>query len=204
MAIIALKLKEKNAGEICFFAQYIHNKMVLNAADFVNPPVLMKDFQTHITDLLNAQTETHSGSKDSYDTRDLKWSIVVSDLNQLANYVGITSKGELAIINKSGMPVRKSPQKLTSIDAPMILEVSSTVTAQMDVKCSVVDGAKSYAFEYSASLTTPDWKNGIISSGTKAAIKGLPSDTKQWIRVRATGTNNLISDWSDPICGMVK
>jgi hypothetical protein len=66
-----------------------------------------------------------------------------------------------------------------------------------------VDNARNYAFEFATSLTDADWKGGAYSSSTKGEITGLESGKRYWIRARAQGTNDLFSDWSDPVSQLV-
>ena len=164
----------------------------------------MTDFKKHIDDLMSAEVATQKKTPASYTYRDQCLSIVILDLNQLANYVDEVSGGNLLIIQKAGMDSQRSAQKLTELDTPYLLQVESKSTGKIAIKCSKVDRANGYIFEYNDNLATGTWHVGNLSSTTKTTITGLTSVKEYWVRVYATGTNDVKSDYSDPIAVVVK
>ena len=203
MAIVAQKIARKSVPEVCVYAQNVHDQMSLNAGTFTTPPVLMKDFLAHINDLFKAEAATYTGSYTSFEDRDAKYSVLVMDLNKLGIYVQDKSDGSSSIITSAGMEMRKSPQKLNELGTPVILEVNNNATGKLELKISRVENARNYACEYSLSITDPDWKNGGNSSNTKIMVENLTPKTSVWLRVRALGTNSIVSNWSDAISKLV-
>jgi hypothetical protein len=203
MSYIALKLARRSTFEVISFGNYVHDEMLLNAATFVAPPVSMKDFKTHLDELFTAEVATQKKTPASFTLRDQKRSVVELDLNQLADYVDGVSKGNVLIIQEAGMEPRKQPQKLTGLDDPMILQVDSASPGKLVIKCSKVDRASNYVFEHTDDFASGTWKNGTYSTTTKATIEGLTAGKEYWVRARALGTNEIKSDWSDPIAKIV-
>ena len=203
MSYITLKIARRTALELISFGNYVHDEMVLNAAVFVAPPVTMKDFKTHLDELFTAEVATQKRTPASYTLRDQKRSVVELDLNQLADFVDGVSKGNVFIIQQAGMEPRKQKQKLTGLDEPMILQVDNASPGKLAIKCSKVDRASNYVFEHTQDLIVGNWENGTYSTNTKATIIGLTAGKTYWVRARALGTNEIKSDWSDPIAKIV-
>ena len=203
MSYIALRLARRTALEVTSFGFFVQEEMLQNAATFPMPPVTMKDFKTHLEELFTSEIATQKRTPASYTLRDQKRSVVELDLNQLADYVDDVSKGNVLIIQEAGMEPRKQPQKLTELSEPMMLQVDNSSAGKLVLKCSKVERATNYVFEHTADLKAGDWENGTYSTTTKATINGLTTGKEYWVRVRALGTNEVKSDWSDPIAKVV-
>jgi hypothetical protein len=203
MGFVVLRLARRSAMEMVAFGYFIHDEMSLNAAIFPNPPILMKDLKTHVDELMTAEVATQKRIPANYTLRDQKRTVVELDVNQLADYVDTVSKGNVLIIQQAGMESRKQPQKLTELDDPMILGVENSSPEKLTIRYSKIDRATNYVFEHTDDLASGVWKNGIYATTTKATITGLTSGKEYWVRVRALGTNEVKSDWSDPIAKIV-
>jgi hypothetical protein len=136
MPVIAQKIALKTVPELCVYSINVHDQMAANVAVFPAPPIPLKDFNDRIIDLLKAEAATLMKTSTSYQIRDDKYTIVVNDLNKLGNYVQDQSQGNVTIIKLAGMDVRKTPQKTTGLDAPLIMDTLSPAPGVVDVKLS--------------------------------------------------------------------
>ena len=65
-------------------------------------------------------------------------------------------------------------------------------------------GAHSWEVEASPDpMTAGSFALKTTASQSQGAVAGLPSVTKQWLRVRAVGAKSAKGPYSDPICRVV-
>lgn len=92
------------------------------------------------------------------------------------------------------------------VDMAMPEEVAVTAgdsDGEIDWQCRPVDGAKSYETCTSAAPTdAASWKTHTAVTRSSGTIAGLPSGTRQYVKVRAIGPNGP-GPWSDVASKMV-
>jgi hypothetical protein len=206
MATTSLKLREKSVDNLVIFSRNVHDHMLAAAATFVTPPVTMADLGKHTDDLEKAQSDAVKGNHTTILNRDIKRVIVESDLKALADYVDMTAKGDVTIIDKAGMDIRKQGvnNKSPLVNKPVIKSIDSKNKGTLTVKWYGLSRSVTYALEYTNDLISNVWNNGTYSTSKSAIIDNLNSDTRYWVRVAALSTNGLKSDWSDPATHMVE
>jgi len=81
---------------------------------------------------------------------------------------------------------------------------TSETPGELDVQTDAMDGAHGWEVEASPDpMTATSFTLKGSFSRSKGAVTGLPSNTKVWLRIRATGGKNTKGPWSDPICRVV-
>ena len=97
----------------------------------------------------------------------------------------------------------------THVPVPLIKPTGFSVTTsetpgELDVQTDTMNGAHGWEVEASPDPMTPtSFVLKASFSRSKGAVTGLPSGTKVWLRLRATGGKNVKGPWSDPICRIV-
>lgn len=123
----------------------------------------------------------------------------------LAAYVDNTSGGDPAKITSSGMSVRAANGAIGTVTQVLKLVVAAGENdGTLETSWSPVRGAVSYEIQVSVDPATgSSWEFKMVAGRSDATILGVPSGTKQWVRVRAIGANNIPGPWSDPAAKMV-
>jgi hypothetical protein len=187
-------------GDTVLISRNISKKMKLNAAIFTTPPLALKDFDTHIVELEDAQVDTIHGGVLETEIRDQKKLVVVTDLNSLSLYVNQVSQGNAAVIRKAGMPVKKQKSAVVNaIDAPKYLQATSTVDGRVNLVWDKVSNSRSYSVEICDNITAPVWTLTVFNTRNKATVKNLLNSKTYWFRVSAVGPNNLQSAYTPPV-----
>jgi hypothetical protein len=200
MKKITLALWRLTVLAIINLGRNILAQMTANADTFTAPPVTMAALGNALTNLETAQQAMVMGGRAATIHRDEMQAVVRDMLTKLANYVETVADGNPDIITLAGMlPKRQGPVRYDSLTQPQNLKVKTGLEGQVVLRWEKVDHAKSYQVEYSTDpLTADSWRMAMISSSSRAEVSGLISVRKYWFRVRATGTQGMVSVWSDP------
>ena len=116
-----------------------------------------------------------------------------------ASYVEVTADGDVAVIESAGLTPASKPTPIGELIAPQGLAVTSGDDAgELDSHWDKVRGAKSYILQTNSvdPLQESNWKEFMLPTKSSAALKGLTSGTRYWIRVAAVGAAGR-SGWSD-------
>jgi hypothetical protein len=128
---------------------------------------------------------------------------LVAMLRSLALHVQQTGNGDPLVLRSSGFPVRKSPQPVGLLSAPLNLRlVRGTLSGQLKARCNVVNGAGSYQWRYATAAAPTAWVLVDPTIYANFVFAGLVPGTVYVAQVRAVGTAGP-SDWSDTASLMV-
>ena len=186
--ITARFLKREN--DLPITGQRVIEKME-NNSNFSDPPPALAELKKILpefsTDLVNARGR----DKEMVSIKNDRKVKVLALLQELADYVTITSKGDRTIILNSGFEVTGdnggSSKEPPSIE---ILEVELGPPGEATTRIKNVTGAKAYVHQYTKEqpgLNT-EWI-GIGNSEGTHTFEGLSSDKRYWFRVVAIGYN---------------
>lgn len=200
MTQIALKLHGMKPDVLVTLAEDVFTRMTANVAVFATPTIPLADFQSSIEDLRIAQAATLLGGKAATATRNEKRRILEESLKVLANYVWNISRGNGDIIMLSGMPVRRQgPRRYDFLPTPTDLRTESIYGEAVIVRWKGISNAKSYEVEYCREPMAPDsWVKSPIISASRTVVNGLTRKEEYWFRVRALGSQGVVSEWSNP------
>jgi len=200
MSIIALKLKEKSVDQLIPFALEFHSSLTANAAIFATLPVPLADFQSSIDALQAAQQATIMGGVPQTVVRNEKHRQLLNDIKQLARYVELVSNGNVETIMLAKLPLkRRGPQRYENLDTPQVMATESLYSESVTLRWKKVRNAKAYEVEYCPDPITADgWKRAPIISAARTVVNGLTRKEEYWFRVRALGSQGIVSNWSSP------
>jgi hypothetical protein len=201
MTKIALKLDKRNADALITFALDIHTRMLENAVIFATPPVALSDFKTSIDALQTAQNETLMGGKIAFITRNEKRNEVRAALRKLANYVENIANEDPVSITLAGMPLkRRGPNRYTFLDKPLALKGISIGNGKVVLRWKKVDYKRVYEVQYCTDpIADNKWQQAPLISAANTIVDGLIRKEDYWFRVRACGSEGLVSEWSSPL-----
>jgi hypothetical protein len=125
-------------------------------------------------------------------------------MRQLASYVQVACKGDLAVLLSSGFPIQK-PQRspIGVLPAPAGLTVTlGNRSGELDASAAPVPGAAIYNWR----VTTAAAPNVVVQTAQTTAasntFEGLTPGVVYNVQVNAVGSAGP-SDWSDPVPQMV-
>jgi hypothetical protein len=188
------------ADEIDETAGTIHNKLVLNAADFPGLPVPMAAFLI----LVNNYHAILIAPLYDDQTADLKAAraLLEEALRDNGNQVNIIAKGDDVLLSKSGYPLSKLPAPIGQLLQAKFKKVTS-INKGFEIEIEKVEHAEGYlVFTCLSANPAPedisDWKWHYFPK-TKGSISNLSASTKYRIICVGLGTDpNLIANrWSE-------
>ena len=184
------------------FARQVVIDMTGNA-NFTTPAPTLASVGTSATALetaYNAALTARQVAKSKTQAQDAADAALDLIVSQLANYVENTSGGDPTKITSSGFSVRNPSTPIGDLPAPQDLTaLGSDSAGTMDLKWSVVRGAKSYVVERAADGTGPlDYTQVDTPTKTRARVNTMTSGQRYWFRVAAVGAAGP-SPWSNPV-----
>jgi hypothetical protein len=199
MRQIALKLDRLSADAVITLANDIHEKMTTNAIIFATPPIAMADLSSAIDSLSIAQHLTLMGGRAATIARNERRKELEEMLKVLASFVVTVSRGNEETYSLAGMPAkRRGPQRYDFLETPTDLRSESVYGEAVILRWKKVANAKSYEVEYTKDPSVDSsWTRTPIASACRTLIHGLALREQYWFRVRATGTQGMVSAWSE-------
>ncbi len=193
---VSLAFKSLSQSEIIVFATNVFSKMSSDPQfAFLKPDV----------DALDTVTKVYSDALSAASTKDSMLVLIKNTklvelqdkLSELAAKVNEFAKGDKVIVKASGFDYIKDPKSLSELATPTGLEVDKVLKQSGKVKLSwdKVDGIINYVVEMRIK-GEETWMTSAFPSARTVIIKDLKPGTNVEFRVRALGTRNLMSDWS--------
>ena len=200
-----LRVKQLNprlsSNDLVNKALNIYNAL-LNHEHYINPYPSLPEIKTAADKMQQLIAASADGSKTKRKELDESVIILRDLLNGIAQYIQLYSNGSEANIVSTTMQVIGAKTAET-------LRIPSNV----DLRVGKHDGdlalyfkgsgkkVKNYEVRYSTdpNLDVANWVSaGLFSSSRNIVIKDLIPGTIYWVRVRAYGTNNKVTAYSDP------
>ena len=180
---------------------YVANSATLMAADpqFVSLTAQVAELKTRNEAYRAALTESVNGGRLTTIVKNKCKVAVLEQMSNICLLVEMLANGDESVILAAGLDVRKTPTKVTSLDAPTVLKITNVpMPGIVTVQLAKVEGAMNYGIERRMLVpdTDPVWQNGDYSSSLKMELKGFELGKTYQIRFRAIGTKGLVSDWS--------
>lgn len=150
-----------------------------------------------------ASAEATNGGKDRTREKNLRLDAVVKELNVLANYVTILSRGAELIIWASGFQTVSTVRVshiVTSLAAPVGLKVVN-MEASGVIKMSWTDDKDAAIYGIRRSVGDENvWKNGDYSSTPgETILSGFTPGAKMKFAVQGISENGVTSDFSSTV-----
>jgi hypothetical protein len=169
---------------------------------FTSPSPALADVTTAITALQAAETVALTRAKGTVVVRNDKKAALVTLMGELCSYVQKTADADTengaAIIQSSGLPMRKTPVRKPRVFAGKPGAVSGSVAL------TIASAGKRASYEWQLSTDGgKTWTDSAPSLAAKTTISGLPVPASVQFRCRAV-TKAGPGDWTPPLTVVVK
>lgn len=183
--ILATRRKVRQ-HELVVIGKRVVEKMESNPV-FPKPPSSLAELKKVLPEFQAALVNAKGRDKEMVAIKNNKRAIVLKLLDELADYVTITCKGDLTLLLGSGFDIT-SESAAALPPAIEILDVELGDPGEATTRIKKITGAIAFVHEYT---TEPPGPNTIwISRGSSLStytFKGLTSDKRHWFRVIAIG-----------------
>ena len=176
----------KNQRDLVTIIKRVIEKMKNNPV-FPNQPVALTELEKLLPELEAALVKAKSRDKEWVAIKNNKKALALALLDELAQFVIATCKGDRALILSSGFDVI---EELSSTPAPAIesLQVELSAPGEATIRVKNMTGTIAYVHQYTTEAPGPNtvWISEESSLGNHT-FKGLASDKRYWFRVVAIG-----------------
>jgi len=210
MQMFNVSISRSNAEQVIALLKALKKNITDNPTVFTNATAILAQIEAALTELSDAHdavVENDSLSKSLVSAQQsalADCAPVVADVGAYGEDVCADDKVKAALL---GLPLTSDNSGHTPI--PLVKQTGLSVTTsetpgELDWQCDSMDGAHGWEAETGMEPLTPSsfTLKGSFSR-SKGILTGLPSNTKVWVRVRATGGKNVKGPWSDPIARVV-
>ena len=199
-SIAVLKLSPK-IKEVITFGQNVLTAMTNNPS-FPNPNPPLAKFQADLSALSAAEGAAVNRAKGAVETRNAKFAVVRTDLENLKTYVQsvadtVSPSSAEALIETAGMTVRK----VALHDKPVLAAKQGSFSGSVNLAAKAVAKSATYFWQYSADDKT--WTSLPMTTKAKTGLSGLTSGTTYYFRFQTFSRAGL-SDWSQVVSFLVK
>jgi hypothetical protein len=180
---------KKRESELTIIIQRVLENMENNTV-FPNPPAALADLKKLLPELQVALANAEGRDKKMVSIKNDKKAIALDLLQQLADYVTTTAKGDKTLILESGFDVTSEERSITPPPSIEKLEVELGLSGEATIRVKKPTGVKAYIHQYTMEppgLNTI-WTGEGSSEGTHT-FQGLPPEKRCWFRVIAIGFN---------------
>lgn len=160
-----------------------------NNENFPDPPValaalkkIMPKYRVALANALGRDMEMVANKNKIKET-------IIRLLQELADYVTATSKGDKGMMLSSGFEVSEDTGNKGLLAKIEILEVETGASGEATTRVKNAKGARAYIHQYTTEQPTP--KTIWYSEGcglSRYTFKGLTSEKRHWFRVVAIGS----------------
>ena len=180
---------KKRQHDLTLIASCVLEKME-NNEDFPDPPPALAELKKVLPEFQHALAHAQSRDRVTVSIKDDLKKIVLALLQELADYVTETCKGNRTLMLSSGFDVTNEVGNSNNLPATIEkLEVKLGPPGEATTKVRNVTGARAYIHQYTSEPPTKQtiWahEGSALSSYT---FTGLTSDKRYWFRVIAIGS----------------
>jgi hypothetical protein len=180
---------KKRQDDLSLTAYCVLEKMENNEY-FPHPPAALAELKKVLPEFYQARVNAGSRDRVMVSTKDDLKKIVLTLLEELADYVTATCKGNRTMMLSSGFDVTGETGNSNTLPATIEkLEVKLGPPGEATIKVRNVTGARAYMHQYTSE--PPNKETIWVSEGSALSsytFKGLTSDKRYWFRVIAIGS----------------
>jgi hypothetical protein len=194
--------RRASQGVLIPFAEHIVTQ--IRAQEAFKPLLPEADaLEMAIQKYARALSDAQSGSKASMVSKNTHKTLLVEQLDKVAEAVDNIAKGDVQLIVDAGFsPPPQNLQKYTDVlSAPTILRaVTNGKRGELNIRLNDDYPAmvRMHILEYSTDRGET-WHNGCYNSYQKFVLRGLPHSPELWLKACALGTGDARSEWSAPV-----
>ena len=160
---------------------------------------LIETYELGVTDYRNKLAAAASRDKDAILAKNNSKLYMVDLLNQVTDSVSQIANGDLEILQKSNLPLKKEKQPVLPMPPTGLVLTTGNVAGTLYTRVNDVKGKRLYFVEYTPNPISESsvWKR-IDTGRSSCIISGLESGKKFWVRVGVIcSTNETL--WGDAI-----
>jgi hypothetical protein len=180
---------KKRESELSIIIQRVLENMENNTV-FPNPPTALADLKKLLPEFQVALVNAEGRDKKMVSIKNDKKAFALDLLQQLADYVTATAKGDKTMILESGFDVTSEGRGITPPPSIEKLEVELGLPGEVIIRTKKPTGVKAYIHQYT--MEPPGLNTiwtGEPSSEGNYTFQGLTSEKRYWFRVVAIGYN---------------
>jgi hypothetical protein len=180
---------KKRESELSIIIQRVLENMENNTV-FPNPPTALADLKKLLPEFQVALVNAEGRDKKMVSIKNDKKAFALDLLQQLADYVTATAKGDKTLILESGFDVTSEDRGITPPPSIEKLEVELGLPGEVIIRTKKPTGVKAYIHQYT--MEPPGLNTiwtGEPSSEGNYTFQGLTSEKRYWFRVVAIGYN---------------
>ena len=199
-----------NAAQVIALLQALKKNITDNVTVFLNSTAILTQIDGVLTPLIAANgavVENESLAKSLTAAQQAAVLACAPVVKAVGDYGEGVCGGDPVKAALLGLPLSK--QNATHLPVTLVKPTGFSVTTsetpgELDTQTDTMNGAHGWEVEASPDpMTATSFVLKASFSRSKGAVTGLPSNTKIWLRIRATGGKNAKGPWSDPICRVV-
>jgi hypothetical protein len=182
----------------------VQTQMTANATQFPGTTANVTALGTAVTKFVLSNQKAKDGKlaqQALIDTKDADRTDVEGCLRTLAGQVNDVAKGNAEVIHAAGMASSSEGGPVTMEQVMNLVVSPGDAEGSVDWMCDPQKGAL-FLVETSPDVTPRVWTKQDPAKKSSGMIPGLPSATRQWVRVAAKGSHNT-GGWSDPALVLV-
>lgn len=183
-------------------AQAVLDNLYGHAA-YPSPPVTKPALQAALTAFSQAIAAAKMGGPADTADKNNKRDALVALLRQLAGYVQMHHGNDLALLLGSGFEAVSSNRSPAPMVGPTIRDILNGNTGQLILRVTPVPNSHGYEVRFAAlgaNGAPGPWQSpGIFTNSRSMPVNGLTPGTTYTFQVRAVGSGNHYSDWSDAV-----
>ena len=210
MGLFNISISRSNATQVIALLRAVQKNITDNPAVFTTAAPILAQIDGVLTPLSTAHdaiVEHESVGKSLTVAQQVALVACTPVVKAIGDYGEDVCGGDLAKADLLGLPLAKinPTHALIALGKPTGFSVTTSETpGELDWQCDTMKGARGWEMEASPDPMTP---TSFLLKGSfsrsQGAVTGLPSNTKVWLRLRATGGKNTKGPWADPICRVV-
>ena len=210
MHLFNVSISHQNAGQVIALLTAVKKNITDNATVFTNSAPTVTQIDSVLTPLSaahDAVVENDSVAKSLTAAQQAAVVACAPVVKAVGDYGETVCAGDPVKAALLGLPLASTNTTHAPIQLvkPTGFSVTTSETpGELDTQTDAMPGAHGWEVEASPDpMTATSFVLKGSFSRSKGAVTGLPSNTKVWLRIRATGGKNTKGPWSDPICRVV-
>lgn len=193
-----LGLFHKSDGKLAEYCAQCINSLTENATAFVSMSPTTAELKTAYENFVAAmETCGRNGNPSNTAAKNQLRETLCATITWCANSCSEIAQGDIALFEMSGFSAKGKAQRINKVATPTGIQITQG-PFDGSVYCSFAScsGARCYEIQYGNTPTnTGNWTNMTVTSSRKCMITDLNMMSRYYMRVRAVGPHNLVSEW---------
>jgi len=210
MSLFNISISRLNAVQVIALLRSLKQNITDNPTVFTTSTPILTQIDGVLTPLIaanDAVVENESVGKSLTAAQQSAVDACAPVVKAIGDYGDSVCGDDLSKADLLGLPLSKknaTHAPITLVKPTGFSVTTSETPGELDVQTDTMNGAHGWEVEASPDpMTATSFMLKASFSRSKGAVTGLPSNTKIWLRIRATGGKNAKGPWSDPICRVV-